>query len=153
MPQAPSNFVTLSAQCTSRLSSQNGEICLQKYLPISGKLSVTNFLKKSAVDCRSRLTIENTLKVEKKVYCFENKHNLSSPTKNAWGTCRHKHTKKLQSNNYAGTLPLKVFIASRALKMIRQYFQRHNGKRKVCSESMIKFLPIHFFVRNANIPR
>jgi len=31
-------------------SSQNGEICLQKYLPISGKLSITNYLKQTAVD-------------------------------------------------------------------------------------------------------
>jgi len=50
------------------LSSQNGEICLQKYLPISGKLSITNYLKQNAVDYYgSHLTIENTLKVEKKV--------------------------------------------------------------------------------------
>jgi len=29
---------------TSRLSNQNGEICLQKYPRISGKLSITNYL-------------------------------------------------------------------------------------------------------------
>jgi len=52
------------------------------------------------------------LKVEEKVHYFENKHNFPSPTKNAWGTRRDKHTKKLKSNNYAGTLPWKVFIVS-----------------------------------------
>ena len=59
------------------------------------------------------LNIENNLKVEKKVYYFENKPNFpSSPKKNAWGTRRDKHTKKLESNNYADTLLWKVFIAS-----------------------------------------
>jgi len=47
------------------LSSQNGEICLQKYLPFSGKLSITNYLKQNAADYQSHLTIENNLKVEK----------------------------------------------------------------------------------------
>jgi len=51
------------------------------------------------------------LKVEKKAYCFENKRNLPPP-KNVCVTRRDKHTKKLESNNYAGTLPWKVFIAS-----------------------------------------
>jgi len=32
--------------CTSPLSTKNGEICLQKYLPISCKLSITNYLQK-----------------------------------------------------------------------------------------------------------
>jgi len=58
------------------------------------------------VECWSRLTIEITLKVEKNIYYFENKQN-SPPKKNAWGTRWDKHT-----NNYAGTLPWKVFIAS-----------------------------------------
>jgi len=44
LPQAPSNLLT---PCTSRLSSQNGESCLQKYLPISGKLSIPNYLKQN----------------------------------------------------------------------------------------------------------
>jgi len=69
-------------------------------------------LKQTAVDYRNRLTIENNLKVEKKVCCFENKHNFPSAQKNTWGTRRDKHTKKLESNDYAGTLPWKVFIAS-----------------------------------------
>jgi len=70
---------------TSRLSSKNDEICLQKYLPISGKLSIINYLKQNAVDYRSHLTIENNLKVEKKVYYFENRHNFHSPTKKTLG--------------------------------------------------------------------
>jgi len=48
------------------LSSQNGEICLQKYLPISGKLSITKYLQQNAADYRSHLTIENNLKIGKK---------------------------------------------------------------------------------------
>jgi len=86
-----------------------------KYLPISGKNSITKFLKQNAVDCRSRLTTENTLNVEEKAHCFENKYNFISPPKKCLGyggTHRDKHTKKLESNNYAGTLPWKVFIAS-----------------------------------------
>ena len=75
--QASSNFVTLSAQCTSRLSSQNGEICLQKYLPISGKLSITKCLKQNAVVCWSRLTIENILNVEKR--CTISKRSTTFP--------------------------------------------------------------------------
>jgi len=57
------------------------------------------------------LTIENTLKVEKKVYYFENKHIFPSPQENVWGTRGEKHTKKLESNDYAGTLLWKVLIA------------------------------------------
>ena len=111
----PRRHLTSLCSCTSRLSSQNDEICLQKYLPISGKLSITNYLKQNAVDYRSHLTIENNLKVEKKVYYFENRHNFHSPQKNAWGARRDEHNKKLESNNYAGTSSGKVFIASQGL--------------------------------------
>ena len=47
----PRRHLTSLRPCTSRLSSQNGEICLQKYLHISGKLSITNYLTQNAVDC------------------------------------------------------------------------------------------------------
>jgi len=94
------------------LSSQNDEICLQKYPPIGRKLSITSYLKQNAADYRSHMTIENNLKVEKKVYYFENRHNFHFPPKKRLGTRRDEHTKKLESNNYAGTLPWKVFIAS-----------------------------------------
>jgi len=94
------------------LSFQNVEICLQKYLPISGKLSITKYLKQNSVDYRSHLTIENNLKVERKDTLFRKQAQLSLPPKNAWGTRRDKHTKKLESNNYAGTLPWQVFISS-----------------------------------------
>ena len=50
---------------TSRLSTQNGEIHLQKYPPISGKVSITKYLKQNAIDYLGRLSIENKLKVEK----------------------------------------------------------------------------------------
>jgi len=50
---------------TSRLSTQNCKICLQKYPPISGNLSITNYLKQNGIDYyQSHLTIENNLKVE-----------------------------------------------------------------------------------------
>ena len=41
----PRRHLTSLRPCTSRFSSQNGEICLQKYLPISGKLSIANLYK------------------------------------------------------------------------------------------------------------
>jgi len=36
-------------------------------------------LKQNTVDYRNHLTIENNLKVEKKLYYFENKYNFPSP--------------------------------------------------------------------------
>ena len=52
LPHAPSNLVSSVHNAHHDcLSSQNGEICLQKYLPISGKLSITKFLKQNVVDC------------------------------------------------------------------------------------------------------
>jgi len=60
----PRRRLTSLRLCTSRLCSQNGEICLQKYLPIRGKLSITKNLKQNAVDYRNNLIIENNLKVE-----------------------------------------------------------------------------------------
>ena len=38
----PRRYLTSLSTCTSGLSSQNGEICLQKYLPVSGKVSIAN---------------------------------------------------------------------------------------------------------------
>ena len=64
----PRRHLTSLRSCTSRLSSQNDEMCLQKYLPISGKLFLKN--ANSAVDYRSHLTIENNLNVEKKGMLF-----------------------------------------------------------------------------------
>jgi len=106
-PQAPSNVDTPLHITIVKPKWRN---LLQKYLPVSGKLSITNYLKQNYVDYRSHLTKDNNLKVDKKVYYFENKHNF--PQKNACGTRRDKHTKKLESNNYAGTSPWQVFFAS-----------------------------------------
>ena len=77
----PRRRLTSLRLSTSRLSSQNGETCLQKYLPISGKLSITNNLKQNAVDYRNHFTLEDNLKIKKKVCYFENKHNSSPPLK------------------------------------------------------------------------
>jgi len=131
----PRRHLTSLRPCTSRLSSQNGEICLQKYLPITGKLSITKYLTQNAVDYQNHLTIENNLKVEEKVYCFKNKHNFPSPTRNAWGTRRDKHTQKLESNSYAGTLHWKVFTPSQG----HWKWSDTIWKREVCSEPMTKF--------------
>ena len=51
--------------CTSRLSDQNGEFFLQKYLPIIGKLSITNYSKQNYIHYKSHLTKENILKHKK----------------------------------------------------------------------------------------
>jgi len=61
---------------------------------------------------QSHLTIKNNLRVEKGYIISKTSTTLPTPEKNAWGTCRDKHTKKIESNNYAGTLPWKMFIAS-----------------------------------------
>jgi len=143
----PRRHLTSLRSCTSRLSSQNDEICFQKYLPISGKLSITNYLKQNSVDYRSHLTIQNKLKVEKKGILFRHYAQLSLPPKNAWDTRRNDHTKKLESNNYAGTLSWKVFIASQ----VHWKWSDNIWKREVCNESMTKFSYIHFFVRNVTI--
>ena len=79
----PRHHLTSLCPGTSRLSSQNGEICTQKYMSISDKPSITNYSKQNVVDCRSQWTIETNLKVEKEVYYFENKHNFPSSPKNA----------------------------------------------------------------------
>ena len=55
------------------------------YPPISGKLSITNYLKQNAIDCWSHMTIENNLKVE--ISAFISKTSTTLPReKNAWGT-------------------------------------------------------------------
>jgi len=87
----PRHHLTSLRPCTARLSSQNGEICLQKYLPISGKLSITNHLEENAVDYWSHLTIENNFNVDEKVYYSENKHNFPSPKKTRMG-CAYRQT-------------------------------------------------------------
>ena len=81
--------------CTSRLSNQNGKVGLQNYLTISGKLSIKNYLKQNALDYRRLLTIENNLKVKKKVYYVENKHNFPSPQK-LFGVCVETNMPKNQ---------------------------------------------------------
>ena len=67
----PRRYLTSLSPCTSGLSSQNGENCLQKYLPISGKLSIANYLNKTLLICQSHLTTDNNLKIEKKRILFE----------------------------------------------------------------------------------
>jgi len=50
--------------------------------------------------------------MSKKSHVISKASTTSSPKKVAWGMSRDKHTKKLENNNYAGTLPWKVFITS-----------------------------------------
>ena len=118
----PRRHLTSLRLCTSRLSSQNGEICLQKYLPISGKLSTTNYLNKMLL-IQSHLTTEITWRSKKGILFRKQAQLFLSPERNAWGTRRDKHTKKFENKNYADTSPWKVLIASQAhLTMVRQYF-------------------------------
>ena len=142
------HLTSLLRPCTSRLSSQNDEICLHKYLPIGGKLSITSYLKQNAADYRSHMTIENNLKVKKR-YIISKTGTTFTPPKKRLGTRRDEHTKELVSNNYAGTLPWKVFIASQG----HWKWSDNIWKREVCSESMTKFSSIQFFVRNTTISR
>ena len=65
---------------TSRLSTQNGEICLQKYPPISVEVSITNYLKQNVIDYQCHLTTENKFKVGK-MQLFRKKAQLSHPPK------------------------------------------------------------------------
>jgi len=90
----PRRHLTSLRPWTSRLSSQNDEICLQKYLPIIRKLFITSYLKQNAVDYRSHLTIENDLKVEKRYIISKASTTFHPSQKNVWGTRRDKHTKK-----------------------------------------------------------
>jgi len=109
------------------LSSQNDEISLQKYLPISGKLLITNNLKQNDVDHRSHLTVENNLKVEKKVYyCISKTSTTLRPTKQkrlgyAYSR-RDKHTKNWKAIIMLALCLEGVYCITRALKMVRQYF-------------------------------
>jgi len=52
------------------------------------------------------------LEGRKKGILFRKQAQLSLPPKKRLGTRRDEHTKQLESNNYAGTLAWKVFIAS-----------------------------------------
>ena len=72
---------------TSRLSTQNVEICLQNYPPISGNLSITNYLKQHAIDYQSHLTVQNNLKVEISVVISKTSTNFL-PEKNTRSTRR-----------------------------------------------------------------
>jgi len=79
---------------------------------------------------------------------FRKQAQISLSPKHAWVTRREKHTKTLESNNYAGNLPWKVFIAPLHHKDIENdqtiFSARHSAKREVCSESMTKYSSIQF---------
>ena len=144
-PQAPSNLVTL-LYITIVLSKWRN--LFAKYLPISGKLSITNFKTKCCWLSKSS-DHRKQLEGRKKRYISKIGTTFTPHQKNAWGMRRDERTKKLESNNYAGTLSWKVFIASQ-----RHWKWSDNiWKREVCSESMTKFSYIQFFVRNATISR
>ena len=75
--------------------------------------SVANYqsqkMKQNAVDYRNHLTIENNLKVEKKVYYFENKHNFPFSHKTL-GVCVEANTPK--NSKAIMHFARKLFIAS-----------------------------------------
>jgi len=66
-------------------------------------------LKQNAVDYRNHLTIENNLKVEKKVYYFETKHNFPFSHKTL-GVCVEANTPK--NSKAIMHFAKKLFIAS-----------------------------------------
>ena len=142
----PRRHLTSLRSCTSRLSSQSCEICLQKYLPISGKLSITNYLKRNAVDYRSHLTIANNLKVEER-YIISKQAQLLPP-KNPWGT-------RIKTNIRKDSKAI-IMLALCSERCLLYHKGIENdptifGNVKFAVSQMTKFLHIPFFVRNATI--
>jgi len=104
-------------------------------------------LKQNAVDCLSRLTIENTLKVEKKVYYFENKHSFSSPPKMLGLREETNIPKNSKAIILLALYSEKCLLHHKGIKNDQTIFlPRHSAKREVCCESMTKFSSIQFFV-------
>jgi len=120
----PSRYLISLSPCTSGLSGQNGEICLQKYLPISGKLSIANYLNKMLLICQSHLTTDNNLKIEKNVYYFENKHNVPYSTKKALEVRVETNiTKNSKAIIMLALFPGRCLLQHKGIEnYIRQYF-------------------------------
>jgi len=60
--------------------------------------------------------------MSKKRYIITKTSTIFPPPKKRLGHAWDKHIKKLESNNYAGTLPCKVFIASQGIENDRTIF-------------------------------
>jgi len=128
---------------TSRFSSLTGEICLQKYLPISGQLSITNQLKQNVIDYQNHLTIEETWR--KKVIILK---TSTTPRKKTLGTRREVIN--------AGTLPWNVFIAAQEnWKWSDNVFtsQREMWSLQWINDHLLLLIHSFFFVGNATISR
>ena len=92
--------------------------------------------------------------VEKKLCYFKNKHNFSSPPKNACVTQRDKHNKNSKAIITLALCPGRCLSHHKGIENDQTiFFPRHSGKREVCNESMTKFSSIQFFARNATVSR
>jgi len=94
------------------------------------------------------------MQVEKRYINSKTSTTFPTPQKTlrVLDTRRDKHTKKLESNNYAGTSPWKVFTASQGLENDQTIFFHVIAENvKFFGESMTKFSSIQVFVRNATL--
>jgi len=97
---------------------------LQKYLPISGKLSIANYLNKMLLMFQSHLTTDNNLKIEKNVCYFENKHNVPYSTKKTLEVRVETNiTKKSKAIFMLALYPGRCLLHHKGIEnYIRQYF-------------------------------
>jgi len=90
------------------------------------------------------------LKVEEKVYYFENKHNFLS----SFGVRVETNIpKNLRAIVMLALCPGRCLLHDKGIENDQTIFPHHSGKGEVCSESMTKFSFIKFFIRNATIWR
>jgi len=67
-----------------------GEICLQQPLPISGKPTITKYLKQNDFGYQIHVAVENNLKVKDIINYFKRKRNL--PPNKRLGVCVESNT-------------------------------------------------------------
>jgi len=94
------------------------------------------------------LTIENTLKVEKRYILFRKQAQLFLPPKKMLGL---REETNIPKNSKAiimlALYPEKCLLHHKGIENDQTIFlPRHSTKREVCSEPMAKFSPIQFFV-------
>jgi len=138
----PRRHLILLHPCTERLSSQNGKICWQKYLPTSGKLSIINYLKENAVDYWSHLTIENNLKVEKRYTTSKTSTTFPPPQKTLGVRVETNMPKNSKAIVMLALCPGRCLLHYKGIENDQTIFPHHSGKREVCSESMTKLSSI-----------
>jgi len=75
-------------------------MCLQKHLPISGKLSITNYFLKMLL-IRKHLTMENNLKVKKRYIISKTSTTFPPRQKTLGERVETNIPKTLENNNCA----------------------------------------------------